>query len=132
VGNITTYNNSHIKLDPSYGNNSEVIVSDGVIDCVNNTFFDRAGASSYIMILTTKSGDQVFKVANNVDALIVYAQNGEVEVLNRAQLREVTGYKIHINNLGNVTYETGLASTNFTGGPGASWQILRGTWREIK
>jgi len=84
------------------------------------------------MMVTTKSGDDVFKVANRVDALIVYAANGEIEVLNRAILREVTGYKIHINQLAEVTYESGLANINFTGGPGASWQIQRGTWREIK
>ena len=132
VGNITTYNNSHVALDPAYDNSSEVIISDGVIDAVNNTFFDRAGPESYIMMVTTKSGDDVFKVANRVDALIVYAANGEIEVLNRAILREVTGYKIHINQLAEVTYESGLANINFTGGPGASWQIQRGTWREIK
>ena len=132
VGNITTGNNSTVQLDPAYGNNSEVMVSDAVIDVVNNTVFTKASASSYIMMLTTKAGDSAFRVANNSDALIAYASAGEIVVLQNAVLREVTGWKIRLNENAAVTYESGLANVNFSGGPGGSWRILRGTWREIK
>ncbi len=132
AGNITTENNSTVQLDPAYGDDSEVIVSDGIIDIVNNTVFERAGPESYIMMLTTKAGIDVFRVANNSDSLIAYASVGEVVVQNNAILREVTGYRIKLNENASVTYESGLANVDFSGGPGASWGIVRGTWREIK
>lgn len=132
LGNITTGNNSAIQLDAAYGNNSEVIVSDAIIDVVNNTSFVKAGANSYIMMLTTRVGNSSFRVANNSDALIAYASAGEINVLQNAILREVTGWKIRLEENASVTYESGLANVNFTGGPGGSWRILRGTWREIK
>lgn len=131
-GSITTANNSTVQLDPAYGNNSEVVVSDSVIDIVNNTQFIKADVNSYIMMLTTRPGDQSFRVANNSNALIAYASAGEVIVLQNAILREVTGWKIRLNENAEVTYESGLANVNFSGGPGGSWRILRGTWREIK
>ncbi|MDP3741453.1 MAG: hypothetical protein Q8R08_03980 [bacterium] len=132
AGNITTGNNSAVELDAAYGNNSEVIVSDAVIDVVNNTDFVKAGETSYIMMLTTRVGDSSFRVANNSDALIAYASAGEVNILQNAILREVTGWKIRLEENAVVTYESGLANVNFSGGPGGSWRILRGTWREIK
>lgn len=132
VGNITTSNNSKIELDAAYGNNSEVMVSDAIIDVVNNTQFVKADVNSYIMMLTTRPGDGSFRVANNSDALIAYASAGEVIVLQNAILREVTGWKIRLNENAAVTYESGLANVNFSGGPGGSWRILRGTFREIK
>ncbi len=131
-GNITSYNNSTIRLDPAYGDGSETLVSDGLIDIVNNTLFQRAGPNSYIVMLTTAAGSSVFKVANNSDSLVAYANNGEIEVLNNAILREVTGYKLRLRNNAIITYESGLANLNFTGGPGASWNLVRGTWREIR
>lgn len=132
LGDITTSNNSKIKLAVDYGNNSEAVVSDGVIDVINNTQIIKAGESSYIMMLTTRPGDSSFRVANNSDALIAYASTGEVVILQNAVLREVTGWKTRLNENASITYESGLASVIFSGGPGGSWEIIRGTWREIK
>jgi Tfp pilus assembly protein PilX len=130
-GKISVSNNAIITLSPSYGNGSEVIVADGIIDVSNDAIFQKAGPSSYIMMLTTSFSGSAFSIANNADALIAYAANGTVAVANNAQLREVTGWQISLSNNSIITYETGLASVNFTGGPGGSWKIERGTWREI-
>lgn len=132
VGDISVSNNAIIRLDPSYGNNSELLVADGTIQVSNNAIFQRAGPSSYIMMLTTNSSSSAFQVANNADALIVYAANGTATISNNAQLREVTAYRLVLQNNAVVTYESGLSNVNFTGGPGGSWQLMIGTWRQIE
>lgn len=132
VGNITISNNAVVALDPLYVNNSEVMIADGVIDVVNNAIFQRAGPTSYILMTTTSPSDDAFDIANNADALIAYAPYGTIDVSNNVQVREVTGFRIRLANNAAVTYESGLANLSFTGGPGASWRVRRGTWREVK
>ncbi len=44
--------------------------------------------------------------------------------------REVTGYKIQINNSAVIEYDAGLENANFASGPGGSWKLRR--WREIE
>ena len=131
AGNIDISNNAIVALAASYGNNSEVMIADGLIDVSNNAIFQKAGPTSYILMITTYNSATVdaFDVANNADALISYAPNGIVDVSNNAQLREVTGWRLKLANNSTVTYETGLSSVVFSGGPGGSWVIVRGTWR---
>ena len=129
-GNVTFSNNAIIALHPSYGDLSEAIIADGLADVVNNVIFQRAGPASYILMLTTSSDLNAFDINNNADTLIVYAANGGVNIANNANLREVTGWRVNLSNNASIMYETGLASLLFSSGPGASWTILRGTWRE--
>ena len=129
-GNIVFSNNAIIELHPSYGDLSEAIIADGLVDVVNNVIFERAGLASYILMLTTSPDLNAFDINNNADALIAYASNGGVNIANNANLREVTGWRVNLNNNASIVYETGLASLLFSSGPGASWTILRGTWRE--
>lgn len=132
VGEVHILNNAIIALDPTYGDTSETIVSDGIIDVVNNAIFQKAGTDSFILMLTTSTADPAFTVANNADALIAYAPFGAAVVANNAILREVSSYKLRLNNNSQVIYETGLASVEFNSGPGASWRYVQGTWREVK
>lgn len=132
VGTINISNNAGLRLHPSYGNNSEAVIADGIVDVANNAVFLKAGSQSYILMLTTSASDDAFDIGNNALALISYAANGTVDVSNNVWIREVTGRKIRISNNAIVTYESGLANMQFTSGPGASWTILRGTWRETE
>ncbi len=133
TGRITISNSVIVALAASYGNNSEVIIADGPIELKNSAVFQRAGPESYIMMVTTAPGnDDQFEIENSAAALIAYAPNGEVELNNNVQMRALVGWRVEIKNSAQVTYESGLANVNFSSGPGGSWQIIRGTWREIK
>lgn len=129
VGTINLSNNGIVALNSSYGNSSETIVADGVVDVSNNAIFQGAGGDSYILMITTSSAADAFDVANNADTLIIFAPNGTVNISNNALLREVTAYRLNMSNNAVVTYESGLANVQFSGGPGGSWVILPGTWR---
>ena len=60
--------------------------------------------------------------------VLVYAADGKINLANSVNLKEVTGYQITLGNNTNVTYETGLASLIFTGGPGGAYIITK--WNE--
>jgi hypothetical protein len=69
-------------------------------------------------------------VFNNVGTVIIYGSRGQVHLNNTAGAKEVTGYKIFLDNNASITYESGLANANFTSGPGGGFNIP--SWKEIE
>jgi cytoskeletal protein CcmA (bactofilin family) len=134
TGNITFSNGSTIKLDSSYGSLSGIIISDGVITVENNVTISGSGQpGSYVLILSTKSDttNPVIDIRNNsAGSAIYYANSGLIYLKNNMVAREVTGYKIQIENNAEIQYESGLEEANFSSGPGGSWEIV--SWREIE
>ena len=63
-------------------------------------------------------------------SVILYAGHGLIDIQNSATLKEVTGYKIKAKNSANIVYNTGLANTLFTSGPGGGYEILN--WKETQ
>ena len=132
VKDIDIDKGSVVALASSYGNNSEVIISDDSIDVSKDVDFQRAGSASYILTISTDPGGDAIKISKNGDALVVYAPSGGVHIEKDAIVREVTGWKVNMEKDTQINYETGLANLQFSSGPGGSWTPVRGTWREIK
>ncbi len=136
TGNIIFDNNSIIELDSSaYGSFSGVILADGRITVSNNVILRGTGQSgSYILILSTNSslnpGTPAVNLSNNAAGAIFYASSGLIMLNNNMRAREVTGYKIQINNNAVIEYESGLENPIFSNGPGGSW-VVEG-WKEIE
>lgn len=144
-GDISISNNSVLQLSEGYGATSGLIVADdpsnpatkGRIQLLNNG--DLRGNSTpgtYIMALAMNADPALatpaIDVSNNLAAGIVYAANGMVRIQNNANLKEVTGQKIALLNNASITYESGLANTIFSSGPGGSWRIGNQTWTELR
>jgi len=133
TGNIIFNNNSKIQLDNSYGSLSGIVLSDGVVTVNNNTIISGSGqAGSYILVLSTKNDtvNPVIDVRNNSAGAVFYTNSGLISLNNNMTAREVTGYKIQLNNNAVIQYESGLASLMFSSGPGGSWQVA--SWKEIE
>jgi len=137
VGNFRIDNGSTIKLDlNSYGSNSGVIVVDGKIKVRPNTYLRGSGEEgSYLMLLSTNpevldTANPAIDVDNNTDAAIFYTTQGLIVLRNKIQAREVTGYKIFLDNNAEILYEAGLEETTFSSGPGGSWEVA--SWKEIE
>ena len=81
------------------------------------------------MYLSTKTGDSALNVKNDANVDIVYTSAGEVVIENNTNLKEVTGYKVHIKNNSILTYESGLTNVNFFSGPSGGWSIVE--WKEV-
>lgn len=151
-GDLTLENNNKLRLDSNYGDNSGIIIVDNpgnesvsgkilvennIIICGSQGFNiaeDSCAASNetYILMLSTHSGAATYaiEVRNNADGAIFYAHNGTAHIKNNANLKEVTAYKLSLENLASVTYESGLANASFSSGPGGGWTI--NDWNEIE
>ncbi|MBU1102322.1 pilus assembly PilX N-terminal domain-containing protein [Patescibacteria group bacterium] len=129
TGTITVSNGAILRLGAVYGGLSGILLSDDFISVNNNAVFFTSGAGSYLMLLSTKTGDAI-DVANNANTVIFYASAGNVTIANNATLKEVTAYRITLANNSQVIYEAGLASAKFTSGSGASWTV--DSWQETQ
>jgi len=134
TGDITFNNNATVNLDSSYGSLSGIILTEGVITVENNVILNGSGqAGSYVLLLSTKNDttNPVIDIRNNAaGSVIYYANSGLIYLANNMYAREVTGYKIQIANNAIIQYESGLEETNFSSGPGGSWEVT--DWKEIE
>jgi len=139
TGNINLSNGARIILSSSYGANSGVILADGRVSISNNATFSGSGqAGSYMLLVTTSDcpisttcgGLNALQVGNNAGTVILNAQRGTAHISNNAGAKEVTAYKIVLDNNAVVTYESGLANVNFTTGPSGGFDIS--SWQEIQ
>jgi len=144
-GDITIDNGVTVSLSNDFGENSTVIIADypdnqntkGKITILNNADVTGSGTeSSYIMLVSTNTGllptsDVAISVNNNVTGAILYTTQGMIEIANQAHLKEATGFALHLSQVTQVTYESGLANVNFANGPGGIWTTQESTWQEI-
>lgn len=135
TGNIDFSNNAIIELDNAYGSLSGMIIADGKISTGNNAILRGSGETgSYILILSTNTSlnpaSPAILVSNNAAGTIFYANSGLIYLGNNMKAREVTGYKIKINNNAEIQYESGLENALFSSGPGGSWQVTE--WKEVE
>ncbi len=138
-GAISTDNNQQIKLDPSFGSSGTILMADGNINLSNGANFSGSGTSgSYVLLLTNSTctaascgtGNSAVNIANNVGAVIINAQKGEVYVKNGAAANEITADYVDLEPNATVTYQSGLANSSFTSGPSGGYQI--NSWKETQ
>lgn len=144
-GNIELENSAQLVLASSFGSSSGVVIahdasnptSRGVIAVQNSAQVLGSGAAgSYVLIVSRNTsaaqggGTEAIEVKNGSSAPIYYAPHGLVAIENKAELKEVTAYKLHLKNSAEVTYETGLANAFFSSGPTGGWEII--DWKEVK
>jgi len=137
VGDLSLSNNAVVSLASGYGANTGIIIVDGKVTIGNNvTFYGSGTAGSYVMVLTTNTSldtaSPAMSLANNSANSIFYASNGMISIAQNATLKEVTAFKMNLENNAAVQYESGLANVNFTSGPGGGWVLKVGTLREIR
>ncbi|HLM83780.1 MAG TPA: hypothetical protein VK254_01025 [Candidatus Bathyarchaeia archaeon] len=142
TGNITT-KSSTIKMDPNLGSANVAIIADnpsnmsgsGIIDIQTSTDFQGSGsAGSFVFMISqnnsaeTGGSTAAISQGQSATALVAYASHGLVNFSNSANVKEATAYKISLQNTANVTYDSGLPSTLFESGPGASWTFTPGSY----
>ncbi|MEK7604356.1 MAG: hypothetical protein AAB442_00970 [Patescibacteria group bacterium] len=143
TGNISTKTGPTIRIDPSLGNQNVAIIADnpadpagsGIIDIGQNSVFLGSGSpNSFVFLISqNRSAEQggstvAMSMNQGSSALVAYASHGLIELKQTVDVKEATGYKIVMSNSAKVTYDSGLPSTLFQGGPGGSWGFLAGTY----
>lgn len=134
TGTIKLDNGSTIKLDPSYGAASGTIMSEGAITLANNGQFKGTGtAGSYLLAISNYdsrvNGNTAIDSDNGSSSCLLYAGNGIIYLHNNASLKEVSAWKITLDNGSTVTYDTGLASLSFSSGPSGNYSVIKGSYQ---
>lgn len=144
-GSLDVKNSAQVKLSASYGTDSEVIIADlpsnrltssQIIVQNSGQILGSGSSGSYIMVISRNNsaelggGEAAIQPRNTTVGAIYYAPHGKILIENSTSLKEAEAYLIHMRNSSTLTYESGLADSAFTAGPGASWVIVKGTWRE--
>ncbi len=136
TGDINISNNAVVELDPGlYGSLSGILFADGSIIIGNNGVLRGSGLpGSYILVLSTSSSlnaaEPAILISNNAAGDIFYTTSGLAYVKNNVEAREVTGYKILLDNNAEVSYESGLESALFSNGPAGGWVVK--SWKEVE
>lgn len=143
TGNITVQNSAKVKMAPALGAQNVALIADKPTDQINSsiirvkntaTFENSGTAGSFVFLISqNKSAEtggavEAFELSNSASALVAYAAHGLIPLANSVSLKEVTAYKIHLQNTANVTYDSGLPSAVFESGPGGSWGFVPGTY----
>ncbi len=134
TGNLTLNNQNTLKLDPSFGTTSGVIVVDGQIILGNNNKLNGTGqGSSLLMALSNydsrTNGIAAIQVNNTGNSGVFYAGTGIIEPGNNNSFKELTAWGIRLTNDSDINYETGLSSTLFSSGPSGSFTLVKGTYQ---
>jgi len=145
TGNIKIRNHLTIRVDPTLSGQSLVMIADKTTDHLNSStisvegsglnFAGAPGGNSWIMLISENNGASLGNPSEAIELeqgaqgdILLYARLGDIKLQNTASVKEVTGYKITLQNSANVTYESGLQNALFTSGPGGTWTIQ--DWKE--
>lgn len=134
TGNFSLNNGNTLNLDSSFGASSGIIIVDGTSDMGNsNKLEGTSTAGSYLMLLSTydsqSSGVSAITVNNSGNTGVLYAGLGIINVGNSNSFKEITAWKIKLNNSATISYESGLAGIFFSSGPSGSFSIIKGTYQ---
>ncbi len=144
VGNLRIKGGTVI-LHPTLGSQSAGIIVDNPanrttsskIILETSTNFQGSGATgSYVMLLSRNNSAKLGGSEIAIDlgqsatgAIFLYSNEGAVVVGQSSALKEVTAYKVYLQNSANVTYESGMTSVVFVGVPTGAWVVE--DWKPI-
>ena len=138
AGNVDIKNNPTIKVSSSLSGKTIAIIADNPsnrtseskIEIENSVVVQGAGTGSYVLFLSQNQsaeqggGERAIEVQNSASGdILVYAGHGEILLKNNIGLKEVTAYRVRLQNSAQVSYEIGAASLLFTGGPSGGWEL---------
>ncbi len=131
TGNLTIYNFAHLDLDQSFGSNGTVLIVDGTVStitcsCMNPT---NANPKGNIFVATLSTSPTAININYASSFAIFYALNGGARLVTSGKITELVANSLYMEAGAELDYDQGLGSANFTTGPGASWQIKKGTYR---
>lgn len=143
TGDVIVQNSAKVKMAAALGATNVAIIADKPSDQINSsrmlvkntaTFENSGTPGSFVFLISqnrsAEAGGEIeaFSLSNSASALVAYAAHGLIPLANTISLKEVTAYKIHLQNSATVTYDTGLPSAVFQSGPGGSWNFVPGTY----
>ncbi len=137
TGNITTGGGGTVRLASSYGTNDGAIIADGIVNVGGGSNFAGSGqAGSYPFLISTSacpnasgcSGNEAIELNGGAGTVALVAQDGTVRINGGSSLKAVVARQIVMEGGATLYYDSGLINTNFSSGPGGSWEFVPGTY----
>jgi len=140
AGDLDIENSGIIRLDPSYGLKSEVIIAHdpsneankGIINLENSAQLLGSGTDgSYIMVVSRNNSAETggpktaIGIKNSSSASIYYAPHGKVTAQNNIHLKTITAWRLEMKNEATVEYEEQLSRVKI---PALKWAVT--AWQE--
>lgn len=123
------------KLDDSLGTFGTMVIVDGTISISGGPTFLGNASGSYILFtsLSTETGSSSpainYSGTGTSDKLALYAYNGSMKMTGSGDIVAMCGQTLYIQGNGEITYNSGLASAQFIGGPGGNWTLQAGSFK---
>jgi hypothetical protein len=138
AGNLRVDHGAVIKPDPSYQSSSVAVIVDGNITIKNDAEIISGNSTSYVLMLSTSNcpfdpscdGIDAIELSSKVEAAILYAGTGLIDVKSKAKARQVTAYGIDLGYDSDLIYDSGLINQNFISGPSGGWSVK--SWGEAQ
>lgn len=134
-GDLTISGNGEWKLDDSFGSNGTIVLVDGKINISGSAKFYGNSAGSYILFISTNAANTktnpAIKYTGSAtgEKLALYAYYGALNLAGSGKIIAMSGETLFISGSGKIEYESGLASTEFSGGPGGIW--TSSSWQKV-
>lgn len=140
VGPLYVHGNLNIsggewRIDESFGSKSVMVIVDGLINASGSVKVYSNSYGGFVMFLSTNSASSESNPAisyagqANSEKLGLYAVNGALKITGSGKIVAVTGQTLYMAGSGEIEYEEGFASAEFSGGPGGNW--IKSSWQEV-
>jgi hypothetical protein len=133
TGNISIESGSRVRLDDSYGDQSGVLMADGIIT-VNGagTVGGTGSENSNMLVLSNYSHltQNAISAAGGTSSSILYAGNGIISLSGAARLNQITAKKVILEGGAVIDYDSGVTSPFFSSGPSGSFTVIKGTYQQ--
>ncbi len=131
TGDVSISNSSKFRVDASMGANGGIIIVDGTVTTSNSAVFSGSGTTgSYMMVISTNTGNSAIQISNSAGSVILIAPYGGVMLSNTASANQITANRITLSNSATVTYNSGLVNAGFSTGPSGGWNVA--SWKEAQ
>lgn len=131
TGNFALNGGAALKLDDSFASNETAMIVDGTITISGNSSVLSTNAipKGYILLATPSTLATAMNLSGGTLTGIFYVLQGTADLSGGVHLSGLVAETVSMSGGATLDYDTGLASSQFTSGPGGSWQIKKGTYK---
>lgn len=130
TGNLsTTQGGTQVNLDESFGSQGTYFIVDGNIVINQGATFNPTNSKGYILVVSNSTSSTALSMGQSGANAVFYALNGGAELTQTANVNSLTASQLSMQNSATLNYDSGLASAQFSYGPGGAWQLKKGTYR---
>ena len=126
-----TQGGTTLKLNDSFGSNGTGFIVDGIVDLSQGGKFEPTNGNpkGYLLVISHSDTSGALQISQSGSTAIFYALDGRATMSQSAHVSALVAKQLTLSQSATLEYDQGLASANFTSGPGGGWVLKRGTYK---